>query len=93
MEPNQNIEASFSTLVISIGSTAVMSLGLAPNPHTGKTEKDMSVAKFNIDLLLTLQEKTKGNLVDDEAKLLDHVINDLQMKFVSEKKAENTIKN
>ena len=58
---NQNMEASFSTLIMSLGSSTIMSLGLAQNPQTGKTEKDLNIAKFNIDLLLMLQDKTKNN--------------------------------
>ena len=78
----ENIQPSFSILVMSIASSAAMSLGLAPNPQTNKIEKDKNMAKFNIDLLLVLQEKTKNNLVDDEKKFLDSVLSDLQMKFL-----------
>jgi hypothetical protein len=86
-QAQESLEASLSTLVISIGSTAVMSLGLAPNPNTGKTEKDLNLAKFNIDLLVMLKDKTNGNLSEDEEKLVNHVINDLQMKYVNENTA------
>lgn len=75
-------EATFSMLVMSIASGAAMALGLAPNPQTQKTEVDKAMAKFNIDLLLVLQTKTKSNLSDDESKLLSSLLNDLQMKFV-----------
>ena len=75
-------EATFSMLVMSIASSAAMALGLAPNPQTQKTEVDRAMAKFNIDLLLVLQTKTKGNLSDDESKLLTSLLSDLQMKFV-----------
>jgi len=83
-EKNQNnkLEASFSTLVLSVGSSAAMALGLAPHPNSGKIEKDKELARFNIDLLVMLQEKTKGNLLEEEKKFLDSVVNDLQMKFV-----------
>ncbi len=77
-----SMQASFSILVMSIASSAAMSLGLAPNPQTNKVEKDRNMAKFNIDLLLILQEKTKKNLSDDEGKFLDSVVADLQMKFL-----------
>lgn len=79
---NENMQASFSILVMSIASSAAMSLGLAPNPQTNKVEKDRDMAKFNIDLLLILQEKTKKNLTDDEGKFLDSVVADLQSKFL-----------
>ncbi len=79
----ENLEASFSVLIMSIASSAVMAMGLAPNPQNGEVSKDKNLARFNIDLLLVLQAKTKGNLSSDEAKFLENLISDLQMKFVS----------
>ncbi|MEZ0393241.1 MAG: DUF1844 domain-containing protein [Pseudobdellovibrionaceae bacterium] len=81
----QKLEASFSVLTMSIASSAAMALGLAPDPQTNQTHKDKNMAKFNIDLLLMLKDKTKGNLSGDEGKFLDSVISDLQIKFVHEK--------
>lgn len=75
-------EASLLVLTMSLASSAAMALGLAPNPDSGETKKDPDMAKFNIDLLLVVKEKTKGNLTSEEASFLDHVIHDLQMKFV-----------
>ena len=74
--------ATFSMLVMSIASSAAMSMGLAPHPETGKVEKDKELARFNIDLLSILQEKTKNNLNDEEKSFLDSLVADLQMKFV-----------
>jgi len=84
MENNQNqkVDASFSTLILSIGSTAAMSLGLAPNHSSGKTEIDLPMARFNIDMLEVLQTKTKNNLSQEEGDFLKHLLNDLQMKYV-----------
>jgi hypothetical protein len=78
----EEIQASFSTLVLSIGSSAAMALGLAPNPSTGKIEKDKRMAKFNIDLLIVLQEKTKSNLTEEEKNFMSSLLSDLQMKFL-----------
>lgn len=78
----QKLEASFSLLIMSIASNAMMAMGLTPDPQTGKTESDRNMARFNIDLLSVLKEKTKGNLTPDEVGLLDHILQDLQMKFV-----------
>ncbi|WP_374029962.1 DUF1844 domain-containing protein [Bdellovibrio bacteriovorus] len=80
---DENLEASFSVLVMSIASSAIMAMGLAPHPQTGETSKDKNMARFNIDLLLVLQKKTQGNLTGDEAKFLENLISDLQMKYVS----------
>ena len=82
MPDQKTVEASFSTLILSVGSSAAMALGLAPNPASGKTEKDLHLARFNIDLLRMLRENTKGNLTPDEQKFLDSIVSDLQMKFV-----------
>lgn len=79
------LEANFSTLILSIGSSAAMAMGLAPHPQTGKIEKNLDVAKFNIDLLVMLQDKTKNNLNADEQSFLGKVISDLQIKFVQSK--------
>ncbi|PIS09888.1 MAG: DUF1844 domain-containing protein [Bdellovibrio sp. CG10_big_fil_rev_8_21_14_0_10_47_8] len=81
----QKLEATFSVLTMSIASSAAMALGLAPDPQSGNVQKDKDMAKFNIDLLLMLKEKTKGNLSADEQRFMESVISDLQMKFVAEK--------
>lgn len=86
MNQPANLEASFSTLALSIGSSAMMALGLAPNPQSSKQEIDLNMAKFNIDLLLLLQEKTKNNLSEDEEGLIVNIIGDLQMRYVEASK-------
>ncbi len=70
-----------------MASSAVLSLGLEKNPQTGQFEKDLDVARFNIDMLALLKDKTKGNLTKEEQDFLDMVVSDLQMKFVSVSKA------
>ncbi len=81
-ESGQKLEANFSTLVISIASSAIMSLGLEKNPTNGKVEKNLPMAQFSIDLLGLLKEKTKGNLSAAEQNYLDAILQDLQMKYV-----------
>ncbi len=76
------IEASFSTLIMSIGSSASISLGLSPDPSTGKTSINKDLARFNIDLLRVLDEKTKNNLSEEESSFLKGIISDLQLRFV-----------
>lgn len=81
----ESVDASFSMLVMSIASSAAMALGLTPDPQTGKMEPDKNMARFNIDLLVILKEKTKGQLTADEARLLEQLISDLQLKFIQNK--------
>lgn len=78
----ESLPVSFSTLVLSMASSAVLAMGLEKNPHTGEYEKDLNVARFNIDLLAMLKEKTKGNLTPDEKQFIESVVSDLQLKFV-----------
>lgn len=75
-------QASFSVLVMSLASSAAMSMGLSPQEQEGALTIDKGLARFNIDLLLMLKDKTDGKLTADEKKLLDAVVYDLQMKFV-----------
>jgi hypothetical protein len=82
---NQNIEASFSVLVLSVASSAAFNLGMSPDPQTGNLEMNKPMAKFHIDLLLMLKEKTKSHLNSDETRLLDSLLSDLQLKFVQAK--------
>tara|TARA_B100001248_G_scaffold262195_1_gene256642 strand:- start:4779 stop:5042 length:264 start_codon:yes stop_codon:yes gene_type:complete len=86
MTTENPMEANLSTLVLSIASTAAMNLGMAPNPSSGKTEQNLEMAKFNIDLLRVLEEKTQNNTSKDEADLITKIISDLQMQYVSMKK-------
>lgn len=74
---------TFSTLALSLASSAVLAMGLEKNPVTGKVEKDMDLARFNIDMLNLLKEKTKNNLSSEEQNFLDSILSDLKMKFVS----------
>lgn len=78
-------ESSFSMLVMSIASTALMELGLVPTESSETKTPNKEMAKFNIDLLLMLQVKTRGNLTADEARFLEDLIKDLQLKFVQQK--------
>lgn len=84
-ESSNNLQASLSTLILSIGSNAAMSLGLSPHPESGKTSVDIEIARFNIDLLKVIQDKTKNNLSDEEKHLLTNMLSDLQFKFVEVK--------
>lgn len=75
-------EIDFSMFVLSLTSSAQVHMGLIPNPATGKSEKNMDLAKQTIDIIGILQEKTVGNLSKDEQRLLESVLYDLRMKYV-----------
>ena len=88
-EKNHKIEASFLTLAMSLASSAVMSLGLAPEPQSNKVKVNLNIARFNIDLLEILQAKTKGNLLKEEEDFMTQVLADLKMKYVEVSSREN----
>jgi len=73
----------FSTFVLSLGTTALYQLGAMPDPATGeKVEPDPLVAQQTIDTLEMLRDKTRGNLDDEERKLIDSLLYELRMRFV-----------
>ena len=74
--------ASFSLLLTTLGTQAMVALGILPNPITQKTEPDLEQAKHLIDLLGVLQEKTAGNLTSDERRYLDSLLFDLRLQYV-----------
>ena len=75
-------EPSFSLLVISLVSQALICLGDLDNPITKKKQLDLEAAKHHIDMLEMLDAKTSGNLSDEEKKLLDAVLYELRMRYV-----------
>jgi hypothetical protein len=75
--------ASFMSLIMSLASNAAASLGMMPHPVTGETGVDLKTAKHWIDVLGMLEEKTKGNLDPQEAQVLEGLLADLRMQYVS----------
>ena len=72
----------FSTFVLSLGSAAMMGMGLAPRPDSGKQEVNLEMAKQNIGLLELLEVKTRNNLTKDEATLLERILYEVRTKFL-----------
>lgn len=75
-------EIDFSTLIYSFATGALISMGLAPDPQTKKVQKNIPMAKQNIEILAMLQAKTKGNLTEDESKFLDNILTEVRLRFV-----------
>jgi hypothetical protein len=73
---------TFQTLIFSLSTTALLQLGIAPNPAAGNLETDLPAAKQTIDILEILQQKTKGNLTSEEAQTLEECLYDLKMSYV-----------
>jgi hypothetical protein len=69
-------------LFMMVASSALVSLGLAPDPQTSEPHRDLAQAQGAIDVLLMLREKTNGNRTEHESRLLESILYDLQMRFV-----------
>jgi hypothetical protein len=76
------IEVNFLNYIMSLGYQAMIFLGEVPHPMTGQNEKNTRQAKFLIDTLQLLKDKTKGNLTPQEDQLLSSSLYELQMKYV-----------
>jgi hypothetical protein len=75
-------EYLFQHLIAMFQSLALQQLGKLINPISGEVEGDLQQAKITIDMLVMIQKKTEGNLLDRERQLLDRVIMELQMNYV-----------
>jgi hypothetical protein len=75
-------EINFSTFIVSLSTEVIFHLGEYPHPVTGEKNKDLPMAKHVIDTLAMLKDKTKGNLTEDEARLMDGMLYDLRMAFI-----------
>ncbi|MCE5325733.1 MAG: DUF1844 domain-containing protein [Planctomycetaceae bacterium] len=80
--PRRIPPASFSTLVSSLAMQVMMSLGGMQDPQTKRPVVDLALAKHHIDTLAMLEEKTKGNITDEEKKLLDEALYQVRMQYV-----------
>jgi hypothetical protein len=74
---------SFANFMMSIASNAASSLGMMEHPVTGKREVDLELGKHWIDILGMLQKKTRGNLKAQEQQVLEGLLADLRMQYVS----------
>jgi hypothetical protein len=75
--------ATFVSLVQALATQAALFLSDQHDPETGQPMQHLGLAKHNIDLLAVLEEKTKGNLADDEKAMLDRLLYELRMAYVS----------
>ena len=76
-------ELSFTAFIISLASTAAIHLGDLADPQTGQTlEPNLEGAAQMIEILMLLEEKTRGNLSAEERQVLEQILYELRMRFV-----------
>ena len=72
----------FIEFVVMHAQNAALFLGQIPNPRTGEAEVNLDLARMFIDQLAMIQEKTRGNLTSEEAKVLSNALSNLQIAYV-----------
>jgi Domain of unknown function (DUF1844) len=74
----------FSTFILSLGTTALFHMGLVPDPTSGENEGEpnLPMASQTIDTLVMLEEKTRGNLDEEEGKLIESLLYEIRMRYV-----------
>lgn len=79
----REIEANFTQFIGGFAVQTLVHLGRMSNPMSGETSVDLPNAKYSIDILAVLQEKTKGNLAPEESEYLANLLRDLRMEYVA----------
>jgi len=73
---------TFSQFLAGLAAQALMALGEAENPVTKKREVELPQAKYTVDIIALLKEKTQGNLTEAEQAAIDQILTDLRLRFV-----------
>jgi hypothetical protein len=75
---------TFTDFIVSLSTSVIYHFGDIPDPVTRKAEKNLVAAKQTIDILGILEQKTKGNLDENEKRLMDAILFELRMRYVKE---------
>jgi hypothetical protein len=75
-------KVDLSTFVLSLSSSVMVHLGEVPEPETGQITQNLDMARHTIDILAMLENKTQGNLTQDEERLFRDILFELRMKYV-----------
>ena len=75
-------KGNFAALISMLVTQAFFAMGLLQVKGEDKREPDMELAKYNIDMLETIEEKTKGNLTEEEKKVLENTLGQVRMAYV-----------
>ena len=76
-------EVTFSTFVMSLNTSVLYHLGELPDPESGEKFVNLDLARHAIDTLVVLEQKTKGNLTEEESELMRNILYDVKIRFVN----------
>ena len=89
METQSHPRIDFKGFVLSLASSALVHLGDAPDPVSGETQvQDLALAQQSVDLLELLQEKTRGNLTDEERSFLESLLYELRLRYLDAERSK-----
>jgi len=80
--PPSSGPSQLSSLFMLFANSALIGLGAVAEPGSGERSPDLEQARSAIDILLMLRDKTHGNRTEQESRLLEEIVYDLQMRFV-----------
>ena len=83
---DQPIQMTFPFFLSSLGMQALVALGQIENPITKKKEPDMAQARYMIDIIQMLKDKTKGNVTPEEDRMMEDLLYQLRMVYVEKTK-------
>ncbi|MFQ5453566.1 MAG: DUF1844 domain-containing protein [Candidatus Zixiibacteriota bacterium] len=84
------IDPYFMQLILSLQTGAMHMMGKVVSPVTGKIERDLVQVSNTIEMLSMLETKMKGNMTEEEDKILKHVLYELRLNYVEESKKDET---
>jgi len=84
MASSEKNTSLFFSLIMTFQSAAMQQMGKLKSPISDKIERDLLQAQLSIDILDMLENKTHGNLSDDETKLLKGILQELKLNYVDE---------
>ncbi len=82
----EELSIDFPSFLLSMATSAMVHMGEVADPATGRPAENLQAARQTIDILTILREKTQGNLSTDEQRLLDGLLYELRLKFLSKSK-------
>lgn len=85
--PLQLPEASLTALVSMLATQVMVALGYVPHPVTGQPQRNLPEAKYLIDLISMLEEKTQGNRTPQEISILSSVLHEIRMAYIDAQKS------
>lgn len=86
---NEPFPVDFTSFILSMAAAGSMHLGQLLPGGNKEVKKDLAQARRVIDTLAVLEEKTRGNLTDEESKILEQILYELRMQYVKESKGED----